>query len=344
MTISMIGCARNTEDDETSVGNQNQIENVLKEEEIDDKDDKKGKNDNEEDFTSSIDLSNANTNLINEDKIPEEYPMDLVPFPAGAEIYSGDERDLWGMPNFNVVAITEDSFEDVLLFYREALNNSGLEELISINGYTIQGEYNKMNIIVTIKDEKKDPTFDSKFKTSIYTDVTLLDDEILKQLQEADNNNIQANEDYLDYEMEESYPEEDLNNQFDSTDNDIFTGGNADDIKSVNTDITGEAIPKGFNIDLVPIPAGSAITGTSTFESGGNKIYAISASSKYEANNLVAFFMNLLKDAENMQAEPIMSSYLIEGTLNDAYISIFVYPDENEDFKSGFEISMDLSD
>ena len=80
--ISMFGCARNIEDDKTSGGNQ--IENVLKEEEVDDKDDKKGENNTVEDFSNSIDLSNANTNLINEDKIPDEYPVDLVPFPEGA--------------------------------------------------------------------------------------------------------------------------------------------------------------------------------------------------------------------------------------------------------------------
>ncbi|NLO09496.1 MAG: hypothetical protein GX129_06450 [Clostridiales bacterium] len=199
-----------------------------------------------------------------------------------------------------------------------------------------------MNIIVTIKDEKKDPTFDSKFKTSIYTDVTLLDDEILKQLQEADSNNYQPDEDYFDYEMEESYPEDDLNKQFDSNDNDIFTGGNTDAIKSVNTDLAGDPIPNGFNTDLVSIPADSLITGTSSFESGGNKIYAISASSKYEVNDLVAFFMKVLKDAENLYGQQINYSYLIEGTLNDVYISIFVYQDEYEGFKSGFEISMDF--
>ncbi|TAH64931.1 MAG: hypothetical protein EWM47_11755 [Anaerolineaceae bacterium] len=344
MTISMIGCARNTEDDEAS--SRKQSENISKELEIEDNDDKQDNNadDNNEDSTVSIVLTNSNTDLINKDKIPDEYPMDLVPFPAGAEIYSGIESDLWGMLNFYVVAITEDSFDDVQLFYKEALDNLGLEELIGDYGYVVQGEYNKMSIIVTVKDETKDPTFDIRFKTSIYIDVTLLDDEILKQLQEADSNNNQQDEYYVDYEMEESYPEEDLYEQSNSADNDIFTGGNADAINSTNTNLTGEPIPDGFNIDLVPIPEGSFITGTSSYESGGNKIYAISASSKYEANDLVAFFMKGFKDAEDLCGNQIGYSYLIENTLNDAYISIFVYPDEYDSYKSGFEISMDLSD
>lgn len=346
MTFSFIGCGRISDNGDTNKkrsenvsGKENGVKGNDGKDKSNEKEDKKGTDRNSEDYPAVI--SKANTNLTNEDKIPDGYPMELVPFPAGAEIYSGTERDLWGMPCYLVTAITEDNFKDVLSFYKEVFKNSGLfGNTLSDGSYMIQGEYEKMNLILTIKEEKKDSTFDPKYKTSIETYVALLKDETLGQLQEAEGNNNHSNEGYT---MEEFYPEEDPNKQSNSTGDDIFTGGNANAIESVNTTLTGEPIPKGFDTDLVPVPSGSVISFTSSFEDGGNKIYAVSGSSKYKPNDLVAFYMKLLKDVEKLQGESVMYSYLIEATLNDVYISIYIYEDNYDDYKSGFEISMDLS-
>ena len=86
--------------------------------------------------------------------------------------------------------------------------------------------------------------------------------------------------------------------QSNSTGDDIFTGGNANAIESVNTTLTGEPIPKGSIPIWFPVPSGSVISFTSSFEDGGNKIYAVSGSSKYKPNDLVAYYMKLLKDAK----------------------------------------------
>ncbi len=462
MVFSLFGCAR------TADGDSGRKSNKADTEENGNKGNKK-----KEDGSSNI---KANKNLVNEDTIPDGYPLDLVPFPAGAEIDYGKAEDYRGMPHYYVVAITKDNFKDITAFYKESLKGEGLEEIENNRSLIIQGIYEKMNIIVQIKDERPDPTFGPEYKTSIFIDVYTLDDDTLRQIlgeeytggqsggsigpvAEKGNANaikgvntnlsgkpvpeafrsdllpipegmeifytysedevsllgetFHAVEGYSEYEMEDlaayyenifkdkedfkpgksqypytmnakadnveisvqlmlpppdvdksiktqvslmmkihypdyekpEYPEEDQYGKYGTLDSNLYEGGNADVIESVNSDIIGEPIPEGFDTGLVPIPSESEITSTIKYEEGGNRRYIISGISRYEIKDMIAFYRKILQGGVGFIEDPMDYSYFMESRLDGVYISIFI--DESQyvydGFYSSFEITMDFN-
>lgn len=464
MVVSFIGCGRSADDDDGRSSRKASTEENGKR---DDKDKKS---------SGSTDKSEANREFINEDMLPEDYPLKQVPIPAGAKINKGEKSTYEGYPMYHVEAVTKDDFNEVKKFYREFYKDVLLNEAESTYSYSLEGYYGVINVFVSVNDESLDRPFGPEYKTSINIDFIILDQAITdyhtidqsrdvqsgsgigpiaqkgnanairgvntnlsgKPVPEAFRSDLlpipegleifstQSDDEvnwmgytlhtvcgYSKYEMEDlaayyenifkdkdnfipgkskypyimnakvenveisvvllippsdadksikaevelmmkiydpdyekpEYPEEDPYGQYGTIDKDLFEGGNADVIESVNSDIAGEPIPEGFDTGLVPIPSESEITSTIKYEEGGNRRYIISGISRYEIKDMIAFYRKILQGGVGFIEDPMDYSYFMESRLDGVYISIFI--DESQyvydGFYSSFEITMDFN-
>jgi len=315
MVVTMTGCGRSAEYDEGRSTRKASAE---------EREDKK-KEDADEKSSGSSGIK-ANKNLVNEDKIPDGYPLDLVPFPAGAEINHGEKSDYMGMPHYYTVAISKDNFKDIVAFYRELYKNGGLDELEAGGGYTIQGIYEKMNIIVSIKDEKRDPTFGPEYKTSIFIDVYMLDDDTLRQI------------------MGEAYTGGKSGGDLGP----VAEKGNANAIKGVNTNLSGKPVPANYRTDVLPIPEGMEIFYTYSEDEVsilGETFYAVEGYSEYEMEDLAAYYENLFKDKEDFKPGKSKYPYTMNAKAENVEISVQMMlptPDVDKSIKTQVSLMMKI--
>ncbi len=355
MVFSLIGCARRTDDDPDRMSNKSitteedkNKKDKDKKEETSKQSQEKGNNEegpeenesgksgtggNDKPDKGNTDDIKVNINITGE-PVPESFRTDILPIPDGTVIistYSDAKANSMGYSFHSVHGKSEYKPEDIAAFYEKWFKDAeDFSPGKSFYPYILNAKVDNVEIAVQITVEKKDG-----FKSEI---------ELMMKVYDSEVNN----------EIQEFYPEEDPNGQSgttggdtiaggNATRDDIFSGGNADAIKSVNTNITGEPIPKGFDTDLVPIPGGSMISLTSSYEEGGNKIYGIYGLCEYEVKDLVAFYKKVMQDAEGLIEDPMSYSYFIEGRLNGVYIAMYISDDEYDEFKSSFEIQMDFN-
>ncbi len=154
------------------------------------KDDNQNGNTEKSGNAKGIEIDKANTGIINEDKIPEGYRKDLVPIVAGSEIYGGRVGGNEKIPSYHLTCLSEEETESIVEFYKAVMENAANKKVTEpdTNVCFLEGRIENVNIIITIKKElgrESGGSFDQKYKTSIFIDLQILDDETIEKLKES---------------------------------------------------------------------------------------------------------------------------------------------------------------
>lgn len=153
-----------------------------------DKGDSQNKDTKKSGSAKKIDIDKANTEIINEDAIPEGYRKDLVPIVPGSEIY-GEQEGVYTFTDpsrFHLVCLSEEKMEDIVEFYKEVMKNAEdkREDTSNPNGCFLDGiiDDTLFTIVIKREDEEYGGNFDKKFKTSIFIDLQMCTDEEIENL------------------------------------------------------------------------------------------------------------------------------------------------------------------
>ena len=102
---------------------------------------------------ADVDLSNANKNLKNMDKVPGDFPIDLIPL-FGNEVKYGNKSTYNGKDIFMIQVYSKKDKDQVLAVYKEALKNAGQKEAgtLSTGTHTLGGVVENYKVSLVIGD------------------------------------------------------------------------------------------------------------------------------------------------------------------------------------------------
>ena len=124
--------------------------------------------DNENGVNDVSDTKNANNDLVNEDKIPEDYPLQLVPIYGGSTIYDSGVFEM-EKEMYYINCYSNDDFEKIIDFYKGLFSDIENKEVSNFDsgGYQIGGDIDDRHILISIYKEDEDSNFKSFFSLHV---------------------------------------------------------------------------------------------------------------------------------------------------------------------------------
>lgn len=102
-------------------------------------------------------------------------------------------------------------------------------------------------------------------------------------------------------------------------------------------------MPSGYRADLVPVMNGSNLKQDRVYDDNGRKVYSLVFETTDEYEEVIAFYREIMMDAQSMQESESPFECTIEGTIDNVeiIISISMMP-EGSEFKTTYWINMKM--